>query len=178
MKTANINHSNMDQAFLEMEKALRQYLIRRLPDQASVDDLVQDIFIKALTTLDEGRRIENLMAWVLTVAKTMLADFYRARARELESDLSSLPEEDESAIHQVFAECMLPFIESLTPKYRDALMAELRGTTYANLAREEGVSISAIKSRAARGRLQLKEKLIACCHIEIDHGMVSEFKKK
>lgn len=43
------------------------------------------------------------------------------------------------------------------------------------LAEQQQVSVSAIKSRASRARVMLKEKLLECCHIEMTDGLVSDY---
>ncbi len=43
------------------------------------------------------------------------------------------------------------------------------------LAESQCVSVSAIKSRAVRARAMLKETLLACCHVEVVDGFVSDY---
>jgi RNA polymerase sigma-70 factor (ECF subfamily) len=81
-------------------------------------------------------------------------------------------------MHQELSLCLRPFIEKLAPLYRDTLIAtEFRGATMRSLAEAQGVSVSAIKSRAARARAMLRDALLACCSVEIEDGLVSDFRK-
>ncbi len=67
-------------------------------------------------------------------------------------------------------------IEQLAPIYRDTLIAtDIQGATMQSLAESQCVSVSAIKSRAVRARAMLKKTLLACCHIELVDGFVSDY---
>ncbi|WMW81163.1 sigma-70 family RNA polymerase sigma factor [Undibacterium cyanobacteriorum] len=174
-------------AYANLYQNLRSFLRRRVSDATIADDLVQDIFVKALVTDVSGRSIANVTAWLYTAARTTLIDYYRAQGdmRTNHTDIDELHEmdlnqlitkEDDIAIHAKLAECLRPFIDQLAPKYRDALIAsDLDGTSLKHIADNEGVSLSAIKSRVSRGRIMLKEKLLACCHVEHQDGLVSDY---
>jgi len=180
----NTPSGELQATFLELQHRLRAYLRRRLPATAPVDDLVQDIFVKALQARHSGQHIDNLAGWLFTVARHTLADQYRQQtvnnvsgsAAEGE-DLDALPapDEDETQLHQAIAQCLTPFIDELPPLYRDTLLAtELHGHTQRAYAEQHGVSVSAVKSRVARGRALLKQKLLACCQIEMRDGLVHD----
>ena len=47
-------------------------------------------------------------------------------------------------------------------------MVELDGLTQKAAAERVGLSLSGMKSRVQRGRLQLRQMLEACCRIELD----------
>ncbi|NVK88980.1 MAG: sigma-70 family RNA polymerase sigma factor [Gammaproteobacteria bacterium] len=160
----------------ELVEPIKGYLAARLSEPSVVEDLVQEILIKSIEALDSGQKIDHLGAWMFQVARTTLADYYRSKAKQVELD--SVLDDDDTFHHQQLAACLMPFISELPKKYGLAITAEINGTSYRALADEEGVSISAIKSRAARARAMLKEKLLACCYIEIDNGMVSEYRRK
>jgi RNA polymerase sigma-70 factor (ECF subfamily) len=165
-------------AFSQLQKSLRSFLRRRLPDPARADDLLQDIFVKALTAQRQGRRIDNLTAWLYTTARTTLIDHYRSNKSQPvpvdEQLVVEIPEDLQ--FHRELAACMRPFINQLAPLYRDTLVAtDLGNETMHSLAQREGVSVSAIKSRAVRARAKLQEKVLACCRVEWAGGLVSDY---
>lgn len=165
-------------AFARLQHSLRSYLRRRIADPAQAEDLLQDIFVKALKSKRAGRRVDNLTGWLFTVAKTTLIDYYRATGKPLEPLDENIPgiEADELQLHQEISTCLKTFTEQLSPIYRDTLMAtDFRGETMRSLAEAQKVSVSAIKSRAVRGRAMLKEKLLTCCYVEITDGVVTDY---
>ena len=79
-------------------------------------------------------------------------------------------------MHSELSECLMSFVEQLPLIYRETLLAtDIRGETMRGLAERQQVSVSAIKSRASRARGMLKERLLACCHIETTSGLVSDY---
>ena len=65
-------------------------------------------------------------------------------------------------------DAMRPMAEALPDPYRGTLIAaEFDDRPLRELAEAEGVSLSAIKSRASRGRRMLQEKLVACCRVGV-----------
>ena len=86
-------------------------------------------------------------------------------------------EEDELELHSKLALCLRPFAEQLAPIYRDSLLAKRARwhRVLRELAQREGVSLSAIKSRVSRARSMLKEKVVECCHVEMQDGLVTDY---
>lgn len=171
----------LETAFEQLKQGLHGYLCKRLPDPALADDLLQEVFTKALTARQAGRDIENLTGWLYQAARTTLADYYRSAAKQFESLDSDVaePEASNLQVHNEFSYCLRPFVNQLPPLYRDTLIAvDLDGRSMRELAETEGVSLSAIKSRAARGRAMLREKLTECCHIDVTDGLVSDYRVK
>ncbi len=173
--------AGVEQAFADLRERLHSYLRGRLADPSQADDLLHDVFVKALSALQAGRRIDNLGAWLFTTTRTTLADFYRARgAPTVELD-DSIPADDtdETRRHQDLAACLRPMIERLPTLYRDTLIAtDLEGRSMSDVAAAEGRSVSAIKSRAARGRAMVKAELLDCCTIETRDGWVIDYRRR
>jgi RNA polymerase sigma-70 factor, ECF subfamily len=188
---------DLGQAFTLLRGDLHGFLRKRVGDSAVADDLLQDIFVKALASqhtqaagANEVTSIENVTGWIYTIARNVVVDHYRATrpvasesasksasksANESVEDLLA-PDEDDLLLHKQLANCLQLFIDQLDPIYRDTLRAtELNSETLASLAQKENVSLSAIKSRAARGRAQLKDKVLQCCHVEMRGGVVQDY---
>lgn len=69
------------------------------------------------------------------------------------------------------AQCLEPLIDGLPETYRAALrLAELEGLPQKDVAHRLGISLSGAKSRVQRGRAKLRERLLACCHVETGRG--------
>jgi RNA polymerase sigma-70 factor (ECF subfamily) len=85
------------------------------------------------------------------------------------SELPDGMEEDQPAPVSMLSDCVAPLLAHLPDKYRDALRrADLGGETLVTLAEEEGLSASALKSRAQRARKMLREAIVASCETELD----------
>jgi RNA polymerase sigma-70 factor (ECF subfamily) len=151
----------------------------KVRDPALVEDLLQDVFVKALAAIGANRAPKNLAGWLYTAARTTVIDYYRASrpaAAELGEDLPDTRHADDEHLHQELATCMRPLTQQLPGIYRDTLLAaDFDGRSLRSIADEQGVSLSAIKSRASRARVMLKEKLLDCCHVEVSGGIVSDY---
>lgn len=176
--TAN-SHDDLHASFSQLQHSLRSYLRRRLSDATLADDLLQDVFVKALAAKRAGRRIDNLTGWLFAAARTAVVDHYRANGRPMQQLDESLPnpeEVEDLQLHAEVARCLKVFITQLPPMYRDTLVAaDLDGETMRSIAEKETVSVSTIKSRATRGRALLKEKLLECCEVEMANGVVTDY---
>lgn len=158
----------------EHKSRLRGYIARRVKDHAAVDDLLQEVFIKAYTNLDGVRSPGSVSAWLFRIAAHAIADHYRAQhpADELPDDLEA-PRAERDAIAELAA-CLQPLIDDLPEIYRQPLvMSEIEGLPQKEVAHRLGLSLSGAKSRVQRGRERLRQRLHACCDIEIGkHGVL------
>ena len=165
-------------AYQNMRRALLGFLRKQVTEPALAEDLLQEVFLKALAASARGDRPHSVSAWLYTIARHTVIDHYRAKRpmAELPNDLMAQDEPDLRAA-QSLAECLRPLAAALPPLYRDTLLAtELEGRTLQSLATEWGLSLSAVKSRASRGRKMLKDSLLACCRVETSRsGEVLDF---
>lgn len=160
---------------------LKQFVINRTGDPIAADDIVQDAFIKIHLNIKTLKDNEKIKPWVYQITRNAIIDYYR-RERSFEELPFDLPsnEEEEIEISSELASCMKPMIDQLPVKYREALtITELQGYTQAQLSLQLGISLSGAKSRVQRGRLKLKELLLACCQVNTDRlGHISDFEIK
>lgn len=78
-------------------------------------------------------------------------------------------EPDGAELRAELAGCLAPLIARLPETYREALaLTEFQGITQAEAGARLGLSVSGMKTRVQRGRGQLKDLLLDCCHIELD----------
>lgn len=151
----------------EHRTRLRAYVARRVRDTDAVDDIVQDIYVKAHTGLPALRSEERIAAWLYRIAANAIADRFRARrpTEELPEDLPA-PEQERDCTAEL-ARCVEPFMAGLPETYREALrLSEIEGLPQREVAKRLGLSLSGAKSRVQRGRRLLRERLLDCCEIE------------
>lgn len=149
--------------------ALRRHVARRVRDAADADDVLQEVFLKLTLHLDQVRDAGRLAAWLYRVADNAIADHYRARRLwdELPEDLPA-PEALEDAT-AALAACMRPMIDTLPETCREAVfLSEIEGLPHKAVAQRLGLSLPATKSRVLRGREKLRERVLDCCHVDID----------
>lgn len=156
-------------AYRTLRNGLLGYLRRRVEDAATAEDLLHTVFLRALASGQTIRSSEKMAAWLHTIARNALTDHYRARrlTSELPKDWAAEVAEDRSSL-QALSACLLPMAQQLPGIYRDVLLrTEFQGQTMRAVASELSLSVSAVKSRASRGRRMLKVRVLACCHVEL-----------
>ena len=171
--------------WMEVRGRLRAFIAKRVADDAAVDDLLQEVFLKIHDKIDQVQDPRRLVSWIFTVTRHVVIDYYRTshRHRELPAGLATdvealltagepTEERDEPRIQ--LANCLRPMVDQLAPEYRDAVtLVELDGLTQQAAASKLGLSLSGMKSRVQRGRRQLTALLHDCCLIQLDarHGV-------
>lgn len=86
------------------EAELHHWALRRLRNPAEADDLMQDLFLKALRQGERFCSVHNARAWLFEVARNTLADRLRVAREtvELPEDLSA-PLDDTDTVDSLTA---------------------------------------------------------------------------
>jgi RNA polymerase sigma-70 factor, ECF subfamily len=151
---------------------LRHFILQRIPDEQSADDVLQETFLKIHTRIASLRDEEKLQSWMYQIARNAIADYYRQQKATIELP-EALPVPDEPVFEDEVIKDLIPaikaMVESLPATYREALiLTEYEGLTQRELAQRLGLSFSGAKSRVQRAREKLKTMLLDCCHFEFD----------
>lgn len=167
-----------EQAYTRFRDRLAAYVTRRMGHARDTEDIVQDVFLRVARNRDTFARAEKPLAWLYSVTNSVMADAARRRRRAPVLADPPRPIEDFPAPEDMsgsgFERCLDPVIGTLDQKYRDALrLTDLGGARQADLARTEGISLPAAKSRVQRARAQLREAILDCCIVETEAGDVS-----
>ena len=160
-------------AHRELEERLRPFVARRVP-QSEVDDVLQDVFLRAQRALPTLREEERFGPWLYRIARSAIAESHRQRSRQplLAVELpepTALEENEPSALETEIAAYLVPLIDRLPLPYREAVtLTELSGMTQQAAADALGLSLSGAKSRVQRAREKLRALLDECCRIGVD----------
>lgn len=157
-----------DEAARRFSRRLLGFIRGRVGSRDDAEDLLQEVLIRVTRHERTLATARDPVAWLFAVTRSVIADHYR-RAGRPEPVLVGALENDPPTPVAVLSDCVDPLLERLPAKYGDTLRrADLGGETLVALAREEGVSTSALKSRAQRGRKMLREALLSSCRAELD----------
>jgi RNA polymerase sigma-70 factor (ECF subfamily) len=164
--------------------SLQQFIRRRVSDDATAEDLLQDVFLNIHQHVDTLRDVKKLEPWIYQVTRNTIIDYYRSTRATTTLDVleglqlvEDLPDED--VITELFP-CVRAMVTSLPSQARQALiLTEYQGLTQKELAERLGLSLSGAKSRVQRARAKLKQQLLACCHFELDNrGHVIDYQPR
>lgn len=158
----------IEHSWAEYRTRLKSYIARRMRDSSNVEDLLQDVFLKASEKIHTVKSQGSIPGWLYRIAAHTIADHYRAQRRfeEIPDDLS-LPEAERNYVVEL-AECIRPFIATLPERYREAItLSEIDGLPQREVAERLGISLSGAKSRVQRGREKLRQRVLECCDVQI-----------
>jgi RNA polymerase sigma-70 factor (ECF subfamily) len=60
------------QVWNELQSGLKTFVYRKVKDHATTDDIVQDVFIKAQSRLNQLKDSEKLSAWIYQIARNTI----------------------------------------------------------------------------------------------------------
>jgi RNA polymerase sigma-70 factor, ECF subfamily len=158
---------------------LHHFILNRVNDNAIADELLQEVFIKIHLKIDTLQETDKLQSWIYQITRHVIIDYYRTHNKTV-LELPVSETDDIETARQYIEACLIPMIQNLPEPYRQTLMlSEIEGKTQKQLAEQDGISISAVKSRVQRGRAKIKQQLLNCCHFEFDHqGKMIDFEQK
>ena len=125
---------------------------------ADVDDLVQDVFTKALTQLKHLRDDHAFGGWLAAIARNMAHDRFRRR-REQEELPEAVPVRGHQS-EEAEAAAALAAIRRLPDAYRETLLMRLvEGLTGPEIAARTGLTHGTVRVNLHRGMKLLREAL-------------------
>ena len=158
---------------------LFDFIRRRVRNQADAEDILQDVFYQLLASYSITEPIEKLTAWLFTVARNKIIDWYRKRRPEsLGSDITSGEDEGAGPLNleeilfdprdnpdQVYARSLVwtelvDALEELPDAQREVfVMHELEGRPFKEIAELTGEPVNTLISRKRYAVLFLRERL-------------------
>ncbi|MDP3423583.1 MAG: sigma-70 family RNA polymerase sigma factor [Burkholderiaceae bacterium] len=161
----------LTQAWAQHHAVLLRWLVHRLSDVATAQDLLQDVFLKALRQGERFCSVGNARAWLFEVARNTLTDHLRRQhpTEPLPQDLEEWPAADAEALPVVdqLTGCLARVLTELPEADADILRyCDLQGMRQPDYASLRGLGLPAVKARLRRARLRLKARMTEACAIQ------------
>ena len=121
------------------------------------EDIMQDVFIKAITKLDTLRHSGRARAWLMQIARRKCIDYHRSRpvTEQISEDIVSPVSEKDKQIKRLHEA-----ISQLPDGYREPItLYYLNGQNCSGVAKALGISKDTVRSRLVRARYKLHETL-------------------
>jgi len=151
------------------EGELRNYLRHRSADAHLADDLLQEVFIKAMRLGKDFCSLENSRAWLFHVARNALIDFHRLRHETIEVPDDIPAEEQPAEPLLALGACVSRVLTEIPPEDRDIIeQCDLNGMKQKDYAAKHGLTLEATKSRLLRARQKMRVTLSANCKVQFD----------
>jgi len=155
---------------------LRNFIRRRVPNDADVEDLLQDVFTELVAANRLLMPIDYVTGWLFRVARNRITDWFRKKKTESFSDtavdddgellqieeLLPSPEDGPEALYvrHALLEELKHAVGDLPEEQRHVFIAhEIEGRSFKELAKESGVGVNTLLSRKRYAVLHLRERL-------------------
>ncbi|MDD5057375.1 MAG: sigma-70 family RNA polymerase sigma factor [Sideroxydans sp.] len=151
------------------ESELRNYIRHRTGDADLADDLLQEVFVKAMQQGKQFCVLDNARAWLFQVARNALIDQHRLGRNgvELPDDIPS-PEPAHEPLRALSA-CVARVLSELSPEDRDIIeQCDLEGVKQKDYATRHSLSLAAVKSRLLRARTRMRARMSTACQVQFD----------
>jgi RNA polymerase sigma-70 factor (ECF subfamily) len=180
----------VEAAWQDFSAELRSFIGRRVARPEDADDILQLVALRLTQNAATDRDRRTLLAWLYTVTRNAITDYYRSAPRRREIATDDIPEqpatdpsaddEDAELALAGLASCVRPLLKLLPDDQATAVeRVDLGGTSQVDAARAAGISVSGMKSRVQRGRRGLQHLIAACCEIQLDvRGEVQDFQAR
>ena len=140
-------------------------LLARVPRQ-EVDDLVHEVFLRALSRLQSLRDASRFGPWLAAITRNMANDYHRdSRTHSVQNEDTVAADEISAPDHpseKREAKEILETIRALPEAYRETLVLRLvEGMTGPEIAAKTGLAHGSVRVNLHRGMQQLRGKLDA-----------------
>lgn len=156
---------------------LRNFIRRRVPDPADVEDIVQDVFYELVEANRLLMPIDHVTGWLFRVARNRITDLFRKKKAETFGgagvededgeplrieDLLPSPDAGPEAVYvrRVLLDELEHALDELPREQRWVFVAhELEGRSFKELSAESGVGVNTLLSRKRYAVLHLRGRL-------------------
>lgn len=161
----------------EQQSRLRNFIRRRVPNNADVEDILQEIFVELVEANRLLMPIDHVTGWLYRVARNRITDLFRRKKPELFTEAAFEDEDGESSAFEdllpspddgpealyfrnALLEEMEVALDDLPQEQREVFIAhELEGRSFRELSAESGVSVNTLLSRKRYAVLHLRRRL-------------------
>ena len=146
-----------------------RFVFFKINSVAETQDITSEVFLKLWQYIREGKKIQNLNAYVYMIARNSVIDFYRQKSRQTEpiaDEHYNIPDEQKDALKQQITDNdlsdTLKGLENLKDEYKEVIILKyLDELSISEIAEVLGKSSGAVRVTLHRAMKALKENISA-----------------
>lgn len=149
---------------LPLENMLRLHLNRKYPDLETIDDIVQETFVRLIKVRRKGSPIRHPKAFLFRISQNLIHDFFRRKQIVQFESLTGIadllvldnkPGVTDSVIENEELDMLITAIEQLPKGCRRVMTLRfVNGLKTREIAEELSLSVNTVKAHLAKGLRQ------------------------
>ncbi len=107
------------------QDSLFTFIFYSVKDEGNAKDILQETFIKALKEIDKYKEEGKFKAWLWTIARNKVMDFYRKGGKTVPLEEEIIKQDDETskkALGQIELNHIKSLIENLPPEQKEVIL--------------------------------------------------------
>ena len=160
---------------------LKRFIFSKIKDDQVTDDLLQEVFIKVHTKINQLADENKIKSWLFSIARNIVMDHLKsAKQVEILKEDSISTEKEVNSDHSE-EDCLPGIINHLPDKYKRPLyLADIKGIKQTDIAKKLNLPLPTVKSQIQRGRKLIVQGYMECCDYKLNKKgkLVGERKEK
>jgi len=167
----------ISEVIAEERARLRNFIRKRVPNEADVEDLLQEVFYELVVANRLLMPIEYVTGWLFRVARNRITDLFRKKRPENFADAAVMDEEGELlqiedllpspdagpealCLRNALLDELESALAELPGEQREVFIAhELEGRSFKELSAESGANVNTLLARKRYAVLHLRRRL-------------------
>ena len=167
----------ISEVIAEQRSRLRSFIRRRVPNEADVEDLVQEVFYELVEANRLLMPIDYVTGWLFRVARNRITDLFRKKRPENFTDAAVMDEDGELLriedmlpspdagpealyLRNILLDELESALAELPGEQREVFVAhELEGRSFNEMSAESGIGVNTLLSRKRYAVLHLRRRL-------------------
>ena len=161
---AVLSRRTLTSAYAEYQPQLVHLIQRQTHNRELAEELTQEVFIKADLAIRSGTRIQNIQAWLYSIARNTTIDFKRKRSLNSAADIdieceiaTQLDHPEKAFLKSEKRHRFIQLMKKLNPLQKEVLILRwLHDLSFEEISERLNLSLSSVKSLAYRGTQRLR----------------------
>ena len=156
--------------YQENRTGLLNYIKSKINILEEAEDMVQDVYLQAMKSMNIAEPIENLFGWLFTVTNNKIIDWYRKKSRnnvplQEENSLKEMLDIDDNQhfdpqSKKIISESIMTAIDNLPLEQKNVfIMHAIENRTFKDISKIEDISINTALARNRYAVLNLRKQL-------------------
>jgi RNA polymerase sigma factor (sigma-70 family) len=168
---------HISEIIAEERNRLRNFIRKRVPNEADVEDLLQEVFFELVQANRLLMPIDYVTGWLFSVARNRITDLFRKKKPENFSDAAAMDEDGELLrmedlllspdagpealyLRNALLDELEFALNELPDEQREVFIAhEFGGRSFKEMSAETGVKVNTLLARKRYAVLYLRERL-------------------